>query len=207
MAKDKKSFVLYSDQRNVIDLLTDEQAGKLLKHLFAYVNDEEPKLTDQLITIAFEPIKQQLKRDLIKWGETREHRSRAGKISAEKRKKKKQQVLTSVECVEQTSTKSTVNVNVNVNVINKEFEWFWSVYDKKISKDKCKKKFATLKQPEITAIKNTLEAYIRSTPNKKYRKNPITYLNNEAWNDEIDFKEPSNQLNNVNGKSLKELWQ
>ena len=59
MAENKKSFVLYSDQRTLIELLNNEQAGVLLKHIFAYVNDENPICTDQLINIAFEPIKQQ----------------------------------------------------------------------------------------------------------------------------------------------------
>lgn len=117
MAENKKSFVLYSDQRSLIDLLSDEQAGKLLKHIFAYVNDENPITDDILMLIAFEPIKQQLKRDLVRWEQTKEGRSKAGKASAEA--KKKQQSLTNstnVNFVQQSSTNSTVNDNVNVNV-------------------------------------------------------------------------------------------
>jgi len=119
MAKDKTSFVLYSDQRTLIELLSNEQAGVLLKHIFAYVNDENPICLDQLINIAFEPIKQQFKRDLIKWERTKEGRSLAGKKSAEVRKNNKlQQTSTNVNNVQQTSTNLTDNVNVNVNVIN-----------------------------------------------------------------------------------------
>ena len=117
MAKDKTSFVLYSDQRTLIELLNNEQAGVLLKHIFAYVNDENPICTDQLINIAFEPIKQQFKRDLKKWEKTKEGRSIAGKASAEARKINKiQQMSTNVNKRQQTSTNSTVNDNVNVNV-------------------------------------------------------------------------------------------
>lgn len=67
MAKDKKSFLLYCDQRGVFNQLPDEIAGKLIKHIFAYVNDENPSCDDLLLTIAFEPIKTQLKRDLRKY--------------------------------------------------------------------------------------------------------------------------------------------
>ena len=81
--------------------------------------------SDIVVEVAFEPIKQQLKRDLVKWDEIREKRSEAGKKSAQAKKNKlqqNQQVLTSVKSVEQTSTKSTVNDTVNVtvndNVIN-----------------------------------------------------------------------------------------
>lgn len=116
MAENKKGFVLYADQKSIIDMLPNDKAGELLKHIFAYVNDENPVNKDPLINLAFEPIKLQLKRDLQKWEETRVKRSIAGSISAEKRKQQSQQVLTSVESVEQIPTKSTVIVNDNVNV-------------------------------------------------------------------------------------------
>jgi len=67
MAKDKKSFLLYCDQQGVFNQLPDEIAGKLIKHIFAYVNDENPICGDLLLSIAFEPIKLQLKRDLVKY--------------------------------------------------------------------------------------------------------------------------------------------
>ena len=67
MAKNKKSFILYCDQQGVFNKLPDEIAGKLIKHIFAYVNDENPPCDDLLLSIAFEPIKTQLKRDLLKY--------------------------------------------------------------------------------------------------------------------------------------------
>lgn len=67
MAKNKKSFVLYCDQQGVFNKLPDEIAGKLIKHIFSFVNDENPICDDLLIEIAFEPIKQSLKRDLKKY--------------------------------------------------------------------------------------------------------------------------------------------
>ena len=67
MAKDKTSFILYCDQQGLFNKLPDEIAGKLIKHIFAYVNDENPIASDLLLEIAFEPIKLQLKRDLRKY--------------------------------------------------------------------------------------------------------------------------------------------
>jgi hypothetical protein len=46
MAKDKTSFILYCDQQGVFNQLPDDIAGKLIKHIFAYVNDENPVTTD-----------------------------------------------------------------------------------------------------------------------------------------------------------------
>ncbi len=75
MAQDKKSFLLYCDLIHVVEQLTDEQAGNLLKHILQYVNDKNP-VTDNVITkIAFEPIKQQLKRDLVKYEDIRKRNS------------------------------------------------------------------------------------------------------------------------------------
>jgi uncharacterized phage protein (TIGR02220 family) len=114
MAQDKKSFLLYCDIIHTVTKLTDVDAGQLFKHLLKYVNDLNPVTENILVDIAFEPIKQQLKRDLKKYESIREKRSDAGIASALAKKEKS----THVKCVKQTSTKSTVNDNVNVNVIN-----------------------------------------------------------------------------------------
>jgi len=66
MAKEKNGFVLYCDVIHTAEKLTDEQAGKLFKHILRYVNDENP-VCDFVTEIAFEPIKQTLKRDLVKY--------------------------------------------------------------------------------------------------------------------------------------------
>ena len=119
MAEDKKGFILYADLIHTVEHLTDEQAGNLFKHILSYVSDRNPVAVDPITKITFEPIKQQLKRDLEKWGTTREGRSKAGKASAEARRIKKEQELTNstnVKSVQQTSTNPTVSVNDNVNV-------------------------------------------------------------------------------------------
>ena len=119
MAKDKKSFILYADQKALFEQMPNEKAGELIKFIFSYVNDENPVTDDLLINLAFTPIKQQFKRDLENWNKIKEGRSKAGRASAEARRNKKQQSLTnstSVNNVQQTSTNLTVNDNVNVNV-------------------------------------------------------------------------------------------
>lgn len=123
MATDKKSFLLYVDTIHTVRKLTDEQAGRLFKHVLAYVNDENPTTDDILIEVAFEPIKQALKRDLKKYEKIKLLRSKAGKASAASKSENKQ-MLTHVKIVQQNSTHSTVNDSVNVsvndNVINKK---------------------------------------------------------------------------------------
>jgi len=65
------------------------------------------------------------------------------------------------------------------------FERFWDMYDKKEDKKKCLTKYGKLKITEIKKIFETLPNYIKNTPDLKYRKNPLTYLNGQCWEDEI----------------------
>lgn len=124
MAEGKKSFLLYCDIAHTVEHLADEQAGKLFKHIVAYVNDKNPETEDLVIRLAFEPIKQQLKRDLKRWGKTRKERSAAGKRGMAKRwgepditkDNKPLQTITKDNTVIDDITKITVNDNVTVNV-------------------------------------------------------------------------------------------
>ena len=86
MAEGKKSFILYCDQRGIFDKLPDEYAGRLIKHIFAYVNDEEPETDDLVITMAFEGIKTALKRDLQKYHNYIEKQRVNGKSGGRPRK-------------------------------------------------------------------------------------------------------------------------
>jgi len=114
MAENKKSFVLYTDSQGLVNQLPDDVAGRLFKHIYAYVNDENPITEELLLNIAFEPIKMQLKRDLTKWENQLEQRKQAGLKSAEVRKRNA--TKTNERSI---SSTDNVNVNVNVNDINK----------------------------------------------------------------------------------------
>lgn len=72
MAEDKKSIIVYADWKNIFEELSDDEAGKLIKHFFRYVNDLNPEAPDRLTKLLFEPIKQTLKRDLVKYEDKRE---------------------------------------------------------------------------------------------------------------------------------------
>ena len=79
MAKDKNSFLIYCDIIHTVEKLDDLQAGKLFKHLLKYVNDQNPIAEDIVTEIAFEPIRQSLKRDLVKYESIRERNSKNAK--------------------------------------------------------------------------------------------------------------------------------
>lgn len=118
MAEGKKSFVLYCDIKHTFDTLTNEEAGKLIKHLLDYVNDLNPICEDRIINIAFEPIKQQLKRDLIHWETVRNKRSETGRLGGLAKASKSKQELANL------AVNDNVNVTVNVtdNVIKNNID-------------------------------------------------------------------------------------
>ena len=115
MAAGKKSFVAYADWKSIFDELPNEDAGKLIKHIFAYVNDENPESDSILIKAVFANIKTTLKRDLDKWESQLEQRKNAGKASAESRKNKFNEINERSTVVNEIERNPTDNVSVSVN--------------------------------------------------------------------------------------------
>ena len=114
MAEGKKSFIAYTDWKDTFDALPDDKAGKLIKFIYAYVNDENPQTDDVLIKAVFANIKNTLKRDLQKWEHQQEQRISAAKKSVDVRKRNKEIANDRLTTVKQASTVS-VNDNVSVN--------------------------------------------------------------------------------------------
>lgn len=125
MAENKKSIVVYADWIDQFESLSNEEAGRLIKHFFRYVNDLNPIAEDRITEIAFLPLKTTLKRDLEKWNSKSSQRAErarlAGLASAESRKLKNQlnstNSTTELILVEKSekSTKSTDSVSVSVS--------------------------------------------------------------------------------------------
>lgn len=96
-----------------------------------------------------------------------------------------------------------VNENEEEN-INISFAEFWELYDKKVGdKTKLGKKWLSLTDEERLKAMNHIPEYKTAQPDKKFRKDPATYLNNNSFNDEIiksnaDTKTGS-ALNSKNG--------
>lgn len=69
------------------------------------------------------------------------------------------------------------------------FEQWWSLYDKKRGREKCKKKWLKLTSRERADCIAATPAYVASTSDKQFRKDPYTYLNNKSWLDEIIIRD------------------
>jgi hypothetical protein len=148
MAENKKSFLVYADLVNVVRKMKKEDAGELFLHMLEYVNDTNPATENPIVDLTFEPIKQQMKRDLKKWEKQQEQRVEAGKKSAETRKaalNEFQRPSTTVERpFNENEQASTVTVNVTDTVTGNVNE---TVNKKKDDIDVRKLKFAETLKP------------------------------------------------------------
>ncbi len=197
----KKSFLLYLDTLEILNKLTDEQAGKLLKAFLAYHSGQDLNL-DPMLDLVFFSFQAQFERDGVKYNNIVERNksngSKGGRpknpvepkkpsgLSGNPRKPKK---ADSVSVSGNDSDKDSDSESVN-KVTTDRFAEFWDLYGKKTDSSKCKAKFSKLSKGDIELLFAKLPEYIKSTPDKQYRKNPITWLNGKCWND--DVMQPTN---------------
>lgn len=86
-----------------------------------------------------------------------------------------------------------IGVGVVLEKSEKPFESFqnwWKLYDKEVNKFSCERLWAKMTEDQRQKALSHTPKYVDSTPDKSYRKNPETYLQNESWNDEIIVKAP-----------------
>jgi hypothetical protein len=70
-----------------------------------------------------------------------------------------------------------------------DFQKWFSVYDKNEysdSEQRCRELWQGLSESERSKAIEVVAAYVRATPDKRYRKNPINYLRNKHFNDVIN---------------------
>jgi hypothetical protein len=83
---------------------------------------------------------------------------------------------------------------IKVKEINISFDSFWDLYDKKVGdKDKLKRKWESFGDSERLSIMEYIPKYKLNQPDKKFRKDPQTFFNNNSWNDELIGSVPQKQ--------------
>ena len=91
---DKKSFVLYADYATHINMLSDEDAGKLFKGIMDYAGGGDKPNFDGAVGMCFSFIAAQIDRDSKKYKDVCQKRAEAGRKGglkkAEKQKGSKQ---------------------------------------------------------------------------------------------------------------------
>lgn len=191
----KKSFLLHVDALTVLNELSNEQAGQLFKAIANFQNETDlnpfSDPSEFGLRMAFLPFKNQFARDGEKYNAIVDRNKENGKKGGRPKKTEQTEKTQTVFNKPKKAVNDNVNVNVNENdLINNSFEFnrFWALYDKKIDRSRClskwKKLFKENKNLDIEIIINSVKHYVKNTPDPKFRKNPLTWLNGNCWEDE-----------------------
>lgn len=88
------------------------------------------------------------------------------------------------------------------------FENAWNIYDKKVgSKDKLKRKWNSMSKKDRKAATEYIPSYVLSKPDKQFRLNFLTYLNQKRWNDELIGATPPSTFINEQTSTTAQLIQ
>lgn len=86
----------------------------------------------------------------------------------------------------------TESVSV-VYEIYPSFNDFWDAYQKKVDRGKSEKAWNKLTQMEKEAVMLAIPHYIAFQPDKKFRKDPASYLYNRSWENEMPQQKSNHQ--------------
>lgn len=85
------------------------------------------------------------------------------------------------------------------------FERAWNLYEKKVgNKEKLEKKWNSMSKKDRKAAIEYIPLYVISKPDKQYRKNFQTFLNQRGWEDEI-IGTPQQPTANENPSEISQL--
>lgn len=145
-----------------------------------------------------------LSEQLNEFEDTSKQNSKNAKEGWEKRRKQKAEsernaTASNPQCESDAIREDKIKENkIRKEKIESDFVLFWDKYNKKQDSKNCKQKFFKLSDNERSKIFEVLDSYILSTPDVKFRKNPLTWLNGGCWNDEIKTTTETKKVFNYN---------
>ena len=161
----KKSFILHKDKRKAVENLPDDQAGLLLKAIFAYADGEIVELDGRAAGV-LDCIKEQMDIDAAAYAARCEKNKQNGEMGGRPAKKTEKPKTDKDEL----------------------FEKFWAAYPRKSAKAEARKAFQKISpQKLMTEILPDIEKRKKTEQwsESKYIPYPATYLRGERWNDEV----------------------
>ena len=198
MKMPRESFLIYFSFEDMFRELTLEERSEMLFAFFDYHRTgEEPKFSSRDLRLCWITFKNQFDRDAAKYENVCNRNRRNGMNGGRPAKPKEPNGFfdnpnnPSEPKKPDTDTDTDTDTDINKkSIINTPksvfgFDEFWDAYDKKNGKKNCEKLYAKISEQERAKIKTHVPKYVAATPEKKYRKDPQTYLHGECWNDEI----------------------
>lgn len=215
----KDSFIFYTEYAEVLDTLTAEQAGYLLRALVSYAKDESVQITDAVVKAVFMTIKPRMDRDRRKWELEVEKRREAGRKGGQAKAKSasndKQNVAQPSNAKQRLTTLAdndavtvTDNVSNNTNSaisraeVERIFDHVWKEYPEKKGKARVsyadKRKLAEIGEEKILEAIRRYKAEIEALSWKQYQ-NGSTFFHSGY----VDYLDGNYTPTVVKGKTVR----
>lgn len=200
--KKKDGFFCRKAFRTQLALLdTVEQVLELVDAAYAYMDNEQYKITDKVVRMAFVSWKSVF--DYEKEKEAIYHKKRK-KISdkGNEVKKANRQIKpvqqTTIPTLFESEQQAEATAQPSDDIPYAEivetypFEKFWKIYGKIVGHDICQKLWMSISDETKARIMDHVVKYVESRPDKRTRRDPYNYLIKKTWEDEIISATPIN---------------
>jgi hypothetical protein len=173
----RDSMIFYRSFYEAIRNLSTEDQCQIYNAIFSYGLDfKEPELSG--IPASFwQLIRPQIDANIKRFENGKRPKLKQNESKSEAKNKQNES---------KSGTNNNVNVNVNDNSTSDEFEFdlFWNAYDKKVDRSKCLKAYLKLPKQIRGIVYDKATSYRLATPEVRFRKNPLTWINGKCWEDE-----------------------
>jgi hypothetical protein len=180
----RKSFIIHKDSLDILEKLSNEEAGILFKAICAYQQGSATQLNYPL-DLVFLPFQKQFDRDNEKYLNTCKQRAEAGSKGGKQKvanaSKSKQKVANVADSKSKSKSKSKSDSD-------KAFNEFYENYPKKTERKKTMSAFNKLsKDKQKLATEDSKTRYIekiKEDGTNQFVPAPLVYINGERWEDE-----------------------
>ena len=201
---------VFGDLSATVDLLSDAEAGRLLKSLLHYINGGEDELLGQE-KLVFAMLKSQIDRDSASYAafadKQRENGKKGGRppkanafsenpknpsLFSETQKsqeEEKEKDKDKDKDQDQEKDKDVTGAKAPSRARDGRFDVFWANYPRKVGKEAARKAFSRLNMTNellsqmLSAIKQQCASPQWTKDNGQYIPNPATWLNQGRWED------------------------
>ena len=199
---------VFGDLSATVDLLSDAEAGRLLKSLLHYINGGEDELLGQE-KLVFAMLKSQIDRDSASYAaftdKQRENGKKGGRppkanafsdnpknpglFSETQKSQEEEKEKDKDKDKDKEKDKDVTGAKAPSRARDGRFDVFWANYPRKVGKEAARKAFSRLSMTNellsqmLSAIKQQCASPQWTKDNGQYIPNPATWLNQGRWED------------------------